>query len=227
MSIRVLLTGDHRIVREALSYLLAKHADIEIAGEAADPEKAIAMARELTPDIVILEAEMGGAKGVEITRQIRADLPAVKVIAHSAPAGRRMLADMLRAGASGYLDRESGFDELLQAVHSVAAGRPYLGSMAADSLIEEFTRQPAAIAAAASQGTSSERPRPYPKTLTAREIEVLRLLATGKRVKEIARILHISVKTVESHRQNMMDKLDIHNAIELARYALREGLASV
>lgn len=224
MSIRILLAGEHRILREGLRSLLARHADIEVTGEAADPETALAMARQLKPDIVVLETEIAGAKGVEITRLIRSELPTVKVVAHSAPAGRRMLAEILRAGASGYLDRESGSDELIQALRSVAGGRPYLGPVVADRLIEEFTHQAAEQPA---DGSTSESPRGYAKTLTAREVEVLRLLATGKRVKEIARLLHISVKTVESHRQNMMDKLEIHSAIELVRYALREGLATV
>ena len=225
MSIRILLAGDHRILREGLRSLLAAHGDFEVTGEAADPETALAMARQLKPDIVILEAEIAGDRGVEIARMIRSELPPVKVIAHSAPAGRRMLAEMLRAGANGYLDRESGADELLLALRSVANGSPYLGPVVADRLIDEFTPEPAARPA--ESGKESERSRNYAKTLTAREIEVLRLLATGRRVKEIARVLHISVKTVESHRQNMMDKLEIHSAIELVRYALREGLATV
>jgi DNA-binding NarL/FixJ family response regulator len=226
MSIRVLLAGDHRILREGLRSLLAGHSDIEVTGEAADPETAIAMARQLQPDIVVLEAEIAGARGAEITRHIRSELPPVKVVAHSAPPGRRMLAEMLRAGASGYLDRESGCDELMQALRSVAGGRPYLGPVVADRLIEEFGRHPSEIHTI-DGGKPLDAPRGYAKTLTARETEVLRLLATGKRVKEIARLLHISVKTVESHRQNMMDKLEIHSAIELVRYALREGLATV
>jgi DNA-binding NarL/FixJ family response regulator len=222
MSIRVIVAGDHRILREGLCGLLAHREGIEVLGEAADAESTMALCRERSPEIVILETDMSGGTGVGITSRIRAQFPGVKVIAHSAPAGRRILGSMLRAGASGYLDRESGFDELLKALDSVATGRPYLGTIAADSLIEELTIPPHA-------GTDriSDSSRIYAKALTAREIEVLRLLATGKRVKEIARILHISVKTVESHRQNMMDKLEIHNAIELARYALREGLATV
>lgn len=225
MSIRVVLAGDHRILRDGLRCILTQNVDIEIAGEATDATSVLALARDLRPHIVLLEVEMDGTKASEITWQIRNDLPHVRVIGHSVPRGRRMLADMLRAGASGYLDRESGSDELLQAIRSVAAGRPYLGPMAADSLIEEFAG--AAAAPEAGVESVSDRPNSYTKVLTAREVEVLRLLATGKRVKEIARILHISVKTVESHRQNMMDKLEIHSAIELTRYALRQGLVTV
>lgn len=225
MSIRILLAGDHRILREGLRSLLNGQGDIEIAGEAADPAATLVMARDLRADVVILDAEIAGDKGVETTRMIRSELPPVKVIAHSAPAGKRLLAEMLRAGANGYLGRESGYDELMQAVRSVAAGRPYLGPVAADRLIDEFAHNSISSGSAKLNRIGSERG--YTKALTAREIEVLRLLASGKRVKEIARLLHISVKTVESHRQNMMDKLEIHSAVALVRYALREGLATV
>ena len=221
MSIRVLLASDDRILREGLSSLLAKHADIEIIAEACDGETAVSSCRELRPEVVLLDAGMIGAIGAEITRRIRTEAPTVKVIAHSAPPERGLLGAILRAGASGYLDRGSGVDDLLKALRMVAAGRPYLANASADSVIEEATAPHPA------SGATPERPRKSARLLTTREIEVLRLLATGMRVKEIARVLNISVKTVESHRQNMMDKLEIHNAIELARYALREGLASV
>jgi DNA-binding NarL/FixJ family response regulator len=221
MSIKVLLAGDDRILLDGLCCLLARHDDIEVAGAAADGQAVAARCRELRPDIVLLDAGIGGASGAEITQQVRAETPSVKVIAHSAPPGRGVLAAILRAGASGYLDRGSGEDELINALRAVSAGRPYLGGLAPDNAIGEFTEPPPKPQAA------PERSRRPPKLLTAREIQVLRLLASGMRVKEIARVLNISVKTVESHRQNMMDKLEIHNAIELARYALREGLASV
>jgi len=220
MSIRVLLAGDHRILQDGLRCLLARHPGIEVVGEAVDGDSIVALCRDLRPNIVLLEAGMAEGAGVEIASRIHVGSPGVKIIAHSVPAGRRMLAGMLRAGASGYLDRNSGSDHLMKALESIAAGRSYFEAVAT-SLVDELT------ACEPAKAHNAEQTRARAKTLTAREIEVLRLLATGKRVKEIARILHISVKTVESHRQNMMDKLEIHNAIELARYALREGLASV
>lgn len=220
MSIKVLLAGDDRILLDGLCCLLARHDDIEVTG-AADGQTVIAGCRELQPDIVLLDAGIAGAGGEDITRRLRAEVPSVKVIAHSAPPGRAVLGAILRAGASGYLDRGSGVDELVKVLRSVSAGRPYPGNVPADNTMEELTPSPPGSDAA------FQRLRRPPRVLTAREIQVLRLLATGMRVKEIARALNISVKTVESHRQNMMDKLEIHNAIELARYALREGLASV
>lgn len=220
MSIKVFLAGDDRILLDGLSCLLARHNDIEVAGSAADRQALMARCRELQPDVVLLDAGIAGASGAEITHQVRTELPSVKVIAHSAPPGHGVLGAILRAGASGYLDRGSGADELIEALRSVSEGRPYPGNTPAGNLADELS-QPRRPADAAPE------PRRPPKLLTAREIQVLRLLATGMRVKEIARVLNISVKTVESHRQNMMDKLEIHSAIELARYALREGLASV
>lgn len=224
MGIRILVADHQRIVREGLRSLLAHHTEIEIVGEAADGETTMAAAFKLQPDVVILEVAMPGVDGAEATRRIRAELPEVKVIALSAQSDRRTVIDMLRAGASAFLAKECGFDELMAAVRSVKDGRPYLGVMATGSLIDELMGH-----AGAPGKPPADRPREHEhaKTLTAREVEVLQLLATGKRVKEIARMLDISVKTVESHRQNMMDKLEIHSAIELTRYALREGLASV
>jgi DNA-binding NarL/FixJ family response regulator len=222
MCIRVVLADHQRIVREGLGCLLARRTEIQVVGEAADGETAMAVVRKLRPDIVILEVALPGVDGLETTRQIRAELPEIKVVALSAQSDRRTVIDMLRAGASAFLPKESGFDELMQAVCSVTSGRPYLGVMATGSLIDELMGHGAQTGKA-----PAERAREHARTLTAREVEVLQLLASGKRVKEIARVLRISVKTVESHRQNMMDKLEIHSGIELTRYALREGLASV
>jgi DNA-binding NarL/FixJ family response regulator len=131
---------------------------------------------------------------------------------------RRFVSEMVRAGALGYLVKDSAFEELNQAVKTVMANRPYLSAVITGALVEDFVRQT----------STQERQPAYPlRMLTTREQEVLRLLADGKRVKDIARDLNISAKTVESHRQNIMDKLEIHSTIELTRYALREGLTSI
>lgn len=217
MSIRILLADDHRILREGLRSLLAQQTDITVVGEASDGETAVALARELRPDIVIMDVVMPGLGGVEATRQIRTDLRDTKVIALSMHSDRRFVSEMLRAGALGYLVKDSAFEELNQAVRSVMQGRPYLSAAITGSLVEDFVRQ----------ACMEERHSTPLHMLTSREQEVLRLLADGKRVKEVAHSLNISVKTVESHRQNIMDKLEIHSTIELARYALREGLTSI
>lgn len=218
MNIRILLADDHRILREGLRSLLAQQPDITVVGEAWDGEGAVALARKLQPDVVIMDVVMPGVDGVAATRQIRADCPATKVIALSMHADRRFVSEMVRAGALGYLVKDSAFEELNQAVRSVVDNRPYLSAVITGTLVEDFVRQ----------NSSLERPPVSPlHLLTAREQEVLRLLADGKRVKEIAHLLEISSKTVESHRQNIMDKLEIHSTIELTRYALREGLTTI
>jgi len=218
MNIRILLADDHRILREGLRSLLAQQPDVTVVGEASDGQAVIALARELRPDLVIMDVVMPGTDGIAATRQIRAECPNTKVIALSMHSDRRFVSEMVRAGALGYLVKDSAFEELHQAVRTVMSNRPYLSAVITGTLVEDFVRQTSA----------TERPPVSPlHMLTAREQEVLRMLADGKRVKEIAHLLNISAKTVESHRQNIMDKLEIHSTIELTRYALREGLTSI
>jgi len=218
MSVRILLADDHRILREGLRSLLSQQPDLELAGEAASGDEAIALARQLKPDVVIMDVVLPGIDGVEATRRIQAEHREIRIIALSMHSDRRYVSEMLRAGAVGYLVKDGAFEELNQAIRAVMAGRPYLSAVITGSLVEDFVRQTSA----------QEPPSASPLSLlTAREREVLRLLANGKRVKDIAAELNISVKTVESHRQNVMDKLEIHSTIELTRYALREGLATV
>lgn len=189
-----------------------------VSGEASDGEQVVRLARELQPDVVIIDVVMPGVDGVEATRQIRASVPSTRVIALSMHSDRRFVSEMVRAGALGYLVKDSAFEELSQAVRTVMQGRPYLSSAITGLLVEDFVRQTCA----------PERPPTGPlEMLTGREREVLCLLAEGKRVKDIAFQLQISAKTVESHRQNIMDKLEIHSTIELTRYALRQGLTSI
>jgi DNA-binding NarL/FixJ family response regulator len=218
VSIRILLADDHRILREGLRSLLAQQPDVTVVGEASDGVTVIALARELRPDLIIMDVVMPGTDGIAATRQIRAECPETKVIALSMHSDRRFVSEMVRAGALGYLVKDSAFEELNQAVRTVMSNRPYLSSVITGTLVEDFVRQTSAV----------ERPPVSPlHMLTSREQEVLRMLADGKRVKEIAFLLKISAKTVESHRQNIMDKLEIHSTIELTRYALREGLTSI
>jgi DNA-binding NarL/FixJ family response regulator len=219
MSVRILLADDHRILREGLRSLIAQQPDLELAGEAASGEEAIALARQTKPDVVIMDVVLPGIDGVEATRRIHSEFREIRIIALSMHSDRRYVSEMLRAGAIGYLVKDGAFEELNLAIRTVVAGRPYLSTVITGSLVEDFVRQ-----------TSAQEPASATSPLgllTTREVEVLRLLANGKRVKDIAAMLNISVKTVESHRQNVMDKLEIHSTIELTRYALREGLATV
>lgn len=215
MSIRVLLAEDHRIVREGLSSLLEKQEDMEVVAEAEDGRTAVRLAKEFYPDVVVLDVVMPGLNGVEATRQIVAELRRVKVVALSAHGDKRLVVEMLRAGASGYLVKDCALEELASAIRAVMANQGYLSPGIAGTVIEECVHSfPIGDASASS-------------VLTPREREVLQLLAEGKSAKEVASCLHVSVKTVEVHRHRIMSKLDIHSMAELTKYALREGLTSL
>jgi len=144
MSVRILLADDHRILREGLRSLLAQQPDMVVVGEAADGEEAVALAGQLRPDLVIMDVVMPGLDGVAATRRIRAEIPATRVIALSMHADRRFVSEMLRAGALGYLLKDSAFEELHQAVRTVMDGRPYLSAVITGSIVEDFVRQTSA-----------------------------------------------------------------------------------
>jgi len=174
--------------------------------------------RDCRPCVLVLDLNMGGESSLETIPQLRVDWPETQIVVLTMQEDPAFARAALRAGAVGYLVKDSAFDELNQAIRTVITGRPFLSSVITGSLVEDFVRQT----------TAEERRSNSPlHMLTAREQEVLRNLADGKRVKEVAQILEISVKTVESHRQKIMDKLEIHSTIELTRYAIREGLASI
>jgi DNA-binding NarL/FixJ family response regulator len=214
MVVRVLLVDDHRIVREGLRGLLERRTDLKVVGEAADGEAAIALAREVSPDVVILDVSMPRMNGVEATRRILAERPGVKVLALSMHPDRRYVIEMLKAGASGYMLKDSAFDELIRAIESLMAGRSYLSPAVTDMVVREYvSRLPS------DEGTVFT-------VLTVREREILQLVAEGMPTKRIASRLAVSVKTVESHRQQIMSKLDLHSVAELTKYAVREGLTT-
>jgi DNA-binding NarL/FixJ family response regulator len=212
--VRVLLADDHRIVREGLRGLLERRAGIEVVGEAADGEAALALARQLVPHLVILDVSMPRMNGVEATRRIRAECPGVKVLALSMHPDRRYVIETLKAGASGYVLKDSAFDELIHAIESVMEGCAYLSPAVTDMVVREYvSRLPN------DEGTAFS-------VLTVREREVLQLLAEGAPTKAIATRLGVSVKTVETYRQQIMAKLDLHTVAELTKYAVREGLTT-
>lgn len=210
MSIRILLVDDHAMLREGLRAILARERDVEVVGEASDGRTAVAQARALAPDVVVMDVGMSDLNGIEATRQIRAENPNARVLALSTHSDRRYVAGMLEAGASGYVVKVSAYDELRHAVRAVAAGRVYLSPPIAEQV-------GAAHARAAGAGASTA-------ALGPREREVLQLVAEGCSSPEIARRLHISAHTVDTHRRNIMQKLGIHNVAELTRYAIREGI---
>jgi len=210
MSIRLMLVDDHRLLREALHAILERAGDIELVAEAADGAAALELARELAPDVVVLDTGLVGMSGVEATRRMLAENPAVKVLGLSTFADRRMILQMLEAGARGYLDKSAGSEELLRGIRAVAQGEIYLYAEAAAAIVDSLRKQ-------SLQGTQRE-------TLGRREREVLQLLAGGKNSAQIAEVLRIATGTVEVHRRNIMRKLDLHNVAELTKYAIREGL---
>lgn len=215
MSIRILLAEDHTIVREGLRSLIEKQPDMEIVGEAEDGRTAIELVQELSPEIVIMDITMPNLNGVEATRHITSEFPQVKVIALSIHSNRRFVTDMLGAGAAGYILKECLFDELVQAIQAVSAGNSYLSPRITSVVVEDYVNHLAAIA---------DSPL---AALTSRERQVLQLVAEGKSTKQIALELHVSTKTIEANRRQIMQKLDLHSVAELTKYALREGLTSL
>ena len=215
MSIKVLLVDDHAIIREGLRSLLEKQPEMEVIADTNDGRKAIELVRELLPDIVIMDITMPGLNGIEATRQITAEFPDVKVIALSIHSKRRFVADMLSAGATGYILKECLFDELVQAIKAVAAGGRYLSPRITDVVVSDYVKR-----------LSATTESPF-EALKTREREVLQLVAEGKSTKQIALELHVSTKTIEANRRQIMEKLNIHSVAELTKYAVREGLTAL
>lgn len=216
MSIKVILADDHKIMRDGLRSLLEKEPDIEVVAEAENGRTAVQQVQELSPDIVIMDVSMHDLNGIDATRQIIAKYPDVKVLALSMHSDKTYVAGILSAGASGYLLKDSAFDELAEAIRVVISGQFYLSSRVAAIVTKDYVRH---LSANSDPSTHS--------ILTAREREVLQLLTEGKSKKQVALQLNMSVKTVETHRQKIMEKLDIYSIAELTKYAIREGLTSL
>jgi len=215
MSTRVLIADDHKIVREGLKALIDKQESMQVVAEADNGLEAVRLARKLQPDVVIMDLGMPQMNGIEATREVTAHEPGIKVIALSMHSDKRFVLQMIKAGASGYVLKDSAFEELITAIKTVVSNQSYLSPKITDVVIKDYVQT-------LSKGDVSAF-----SVLTAREREVLQLLAEGRSTKEIAASLSVSVKTVETHRQQIMDKLDIHSVAELTKYAIREGLTSL
>ena len=215
MSTKLLLVDDHKIMRHGIRSLLEKQAGMEVLEETNNGRSAIELARALSPDVIIMDIAMHDLNGIEATRQITTELPEVKVIMLSMHSDRQMVADALQAGASGYLLKDCEFEELVRAIETVVSNRTYLSPEIADILVENFVRKSPSEESSASS------------VLTSREREVLQLLAEGKTTREIANTLCLSTKTVETHRRQMMEKLNIYNVANLIKFAIRKGLTSL
>lgn len=215
MSIKVLIADDHQIMRDGLRAMLEKEHDIKIVGEAVDGRMTERLARELVPDLIIMDVSMPDLNGIEATRQIVAELPGVKIIALSMHDDRRFVLNMLKAGAAGYILKDDAFKNLSKAIRMVMANKTYLSNEISDLAQNNFLTS--------STGMKSTDVQ----LLSCREREVLQLVAEGKTSNQIAENLHISPKTVETHRQQVTLKLNIKTVAELTKYAIREGLTTL
>ena len=215
-NIRVLLVDDHTIVREGVCTLLELTPEIEVVGEAADGGEALEMIQKLSPDVVLMDLSMPGMGGLEATRSICREYPGIKIIILTQYNDKEHVLAVLDAGARGFLDKSAASSELVSAIRSVSRGDSYLSPFATKYLIEDYRLE----------GQAKKSRDPY-EQLTEREKEVLRLLAEGYTTKEVADKLVISPKTVDSHKTRFMAKLDLHNRVELIKFALRKKIISL
>jgi DNA-binding NarL/FixJ family response regulator len=211
---RVLLVDDHKIVRDGLKALLEKEADLSVVAEAESGREALKLARKFKPDVIIMDISMPDLNGVDAARQILGENPDGKIIALSMHSQKQYVEGMIRAGVCGYLLKDTAYEELVKAIRLVCAGKKYLSPDVTEVVLSGYLNP-------AETGDLPET------SLSGREREVLQLIAEGRATREIADALHISVKTVETHRKNIMDKLDLHTVAELTKYALREGITSL
>lgn len=212
--IKVLLAEDHTIVRKGLRSLLDKETGIEVVGEAEDGREAVKRAEELLPDVVVMDISMPGLNGLEATRQLKKHFPGMKIIILTVYANEEYVYQSLKAGVSGYLIKSAAPTDLVAAIHAAMRGESYLSPSISRTVIDEYIRQAQKMPEV--EGSF--------ETLTQREREVLQLMAEGRTTKEIADLLYISIKTVETHRINLKEKLNLQNTAELIQYAIRKGL---
>jgi two-component system response regulator NreC len=213
---RILLVDDHQIMREGLMSLMAHEPDLEVVGDASDGRQAVQLARKLKPDLVVMDISMPGLSGIEATRQILGEVDRARVLALSMHADPRFVAGALEAGAHGYMIKDCTSQELLECIRTVAGGGTYLSPQVAEVVVKGFVRR-----------LGEETGTPPASVLTPREREVLQLLVEGHTVKAIAERIHLGVKTVETHRRNIMEKLGLKSMVDLIKYAMREGVVSL
>lgn len=218
---RILLCDDHQMMRDGLRAVLER-AGFEVVGEAANGRQSLSLARQLSPDVVIMDISMPELNGIDATRKLVAELPHVKVLGLSMNSDRRYATSMFTAGAVGYLLKNSAAEELIQALEAIASGLTYVSPAIGQSGVEE-----SALGDPSPASARNPAPTARAKALSPREREVLQLLAEGKSSKEIAASLDIAATTVETHRRQLMQKLDLRTIAELTKYAVREGLTSL
>lgn len=217
MSIRIVLADDHRIMREGLRSLMEKEADVQVIGEAETGQQALELVTQLKPDVVLMDIGMPDLNGIEATRRMISQQPQIRVVALSTFSDKRYVTTMLQAGAVGYVLKAAASGELLRAIRAVVQGQVYLCPEITSTVVDN-------VIGGDGQMVYSRRSTAI---LGARERQILQLVAEGKTSMEMASQLDIAVKTVETHRRNIMKKLDLHSVAELTKYAVREGLTSL
>jgi two-component system, NarL family, response regulator NreC len=211
MSIRILIADDHGVLRAGLRALLSAEPDLEVVGEAADGNDILSLASELRPEVVLLDISMPGLSGIEVTRRLKEILPDARVLILTFHEDESLLQEAIRAGAAGYIVKRAAESELIDAIRAVWRGDLYVHPVMTRALLKDLAPSP----------VSNKTPG---ESLTPREIEVLRLIAQGYTNRQTAETLSISVRTVESHRGNLMDKLSLRSRVGLVRYAKEHGL---
>ena len=214
--VKLLLVEDQTLTRAGLLALLENSAEVEVVGEAANGREAIKQAKKLDPDLILMDVAMPELNGIEAARQIHVSQPNIRIIMVSMYTDRQYIFESLRAGASGYVPKDVAFTELLEAIQSVVAGGTYLSPPLTSIVMDDYVRR------AKGKQEASELEK-----LSSREREVLQLIAEGKSSSEVAQLLHISIRTVDTHRHNIMEKLDIHSIAGLTKFAIRYGLCSL
>ncbi len=209
--IRILIADDHALVREGICSLLARRKDMEVVGQAADGRQALEQTAALHPDVVLMDISMPVMNGLDATREIRAQFPATRILVLTQHENKEYVLPMLRAGAAGYIFKRARSAELINAIRTVHLEGTYLSASITSTLMEEIA-------------SSGETRSGEPSLLTKREEEVVRLVAEGLSSREIAERLHLGIKTVETHRAHIMEKVGVHNAAELILYAIRQGI---
>lgn len=214
-NIRIIIADDHNIMREGLKSLIQQEEGIEVVGEADNGTQVVELAAKVRPHVVVMDVAMPDLNGIEATRKIVANNPQTKVVALSGHASKAFVREMLTAGASAYVVKKRAYEDLIRAIREVMKGKKYLSPEIAGGVVDDY------IELSASSCTNSAF-----IILTDREREVLQQIAEGKTTKEMAYALGVSIKTVETHRRNIMEKLDLHSIAELTKYAIREGITS-
>jgi DNA-binding NarL/FixJ family response regulator len=216
MNVRLVLADDHAMMREGLKSLIGRESDIVVIGEADNGKETVELALKTGAHVVVMDVSMPDLNGIEATRRLVKSDPKIKVVALSAHPNREFVREMLKAGASAYVLKSRAYDDLVRAIREVMKGKKYLSPEIAQGVVDEYVEL-----------SSSTSVNPAFIVLTDREREALQLIAEGRSTKVVADALNVSVKTVETHRRNIMEKLNLHSVAELTKYAIREGITSV